>query len=203
MSADLPGPEWDTDRVLTIPNVLSFIRLLGVPLFGWLIIDGRDLWAVVTLVVFGGTDWLDGLIARKLKQRSPLGIRLDPIADRLYILMALVALVVRGIVPWWLLAVLLARDVALLLLVPLIRRSTGKLALPVNLVGKAATAFLLFAFPLVLIGSEKSYGIDVAFWSGWAFAVVGGVLYWVAGGLYIRKTAEVTREHRDAIDASS
>lgn len=203
MSQEQPAPEWDTDRVLTIPNILSFIRLLGVPLFGWLIIAGHDVWAVVTLVVFGGTDWLDGWLARKLKQRSPLGVRLDPAADRLYILMAIIALVVRGILPWWMLVVLLARDVMLLALIPPIRRATGKLALPVLRTGKAATMFLLLAFPLILVGSADSLGITVAFWVGWAFAVAGVVLYWAAGVLYVKRTVEVAREHRKAVHGAS
>lgn len=203
MSQEEPSPEWDTHRVLTVPNIISFIRLLGVPVFGWLIIAGHDLWAVAMLAVFGATDWLDGWLARKLKQRSPLGIRLDPAADRLYILMAIIALVVRGILPWWMLVVLLARDVMLLALIPPIRRATGKLALPVLRTGKAATMFLLLAFPLVLIGSAKSLGIDVAFWVGWTFAIAGVALYWAAGVLYVKKTVEVAREHRNAINASS
>ncbi|TRY17240.1 CDP-alcohol phosphatidyltransferase family protein [Tessaracoccus rhinocerotis] len=202
MSQAQPAPEWDTDKVLTVPNLISFVRLLGVPVFGWLIIAGHDVWAVGMLALFGATDWLDGWLARKLKQRSPLGIRLDPAADRLYILMAIIALVVRGILPWWMLVVLLARDVMLLMLVPPIRRATGKLALPVLRTGKAATMFLLMAFPLVLIGSAKSLGIQAAFWVGWTFAVAGAVLYWTSGIMYLRRTVEMARERREAIDGS-
>ena len=84
--------EWDTEAVLTVPNVLSFIRLLGIPVFCWLILAGHDLAAVIMLAVFGVTDWFDGYLARRLKQRSRLGTRLDPIADRLYILAAVAAL---------------------------------------------------------------------------------------------------------------
>src|SRR5690606_6280207 len=115
---------------LTIPNILSFVRLLSVAVFGWLIVAGLDVWAVALLVVFGATDWLDGYLARRLNQRTALGARLDPVADRLYILMAIVALFLRGIIPWWLVAVLVARDVMLVLLVPVLRR-TGRVALPV------------------------------------------------------------------------
>lgn len=202
MSDAPPEPEWDTDRIFTVPNILSFIRLLGVPLFGWLIVVGQDLWAVGLLVIFGATDWLDGWLARRLKQRSLLGVRLDPAADRLYILMAIFAMFVRGIVPWWMLAVLLARDVMLLALVPMVRRSTGKLALPVNLVGKAATMFLLMAFPLVLVGSERSYGVEVAFGLGWGFAFIGTALYWAAGAMYAKRTFELSRDARGELDAA-
>lgn len=202
MSTDLPAQEWDTDRVLTIPNILSFVRLLSVAVFGWLIVAGLDVWAVALLVVFGATDWLDGYLARRLNQRTALGARLDPVADRLYILMAIVALFLRGIIPWWLVAVLVARDVMLVLLVPVLRR-TGRVALPVNTVGKAATMFLLVAFPLILLGAEESLAVTAAWWAGWTFAVVGTVLYWVAGVLYVRATVVLTREHRQAVDAAT
>lgn len=187
--------EWDTDRVLTVPNVLSFIRLLGVGVFGWLILSGHDVIAVALLIVFGATDWLDGYLARRLKQRTALGAKLDPVADRLYILMALVAMTVRGIVPWWFLVILLARDVMLVCLVPSLRRS-GILALPVNLVGKAATMALLLAFPLVLVGSSSSLGWGWAWWTGWVLAVLGALLYWWAGTIYLEQTIALSRERR-------
>lgn len=202
MSTDQPAQEWDTDRVLTIPNIISFIRLLGVAVFGWLILAGFDVWAVVLLVAFGATDWLDGYLARRLRQRTELGARLDPVADRLYILMAIVALFARGIIPWWLVAVLVARDVMLVLLVPVLRR-TGRVALPVNTTGKAATMFLLLAFPLILLGAPESLGITAAWWVGWTFAVVGSALYWVAGLLYVQATVVLAREHRQAVDAAT
>lgn len=201
MISEQPAPqqEWDTDRVFTIPNILSFIRLAGVAVFGALILLGHDVAAVVLLVVFGATDWLDGYLARRLKQRTALGAKLDPVADRLYILMAMIALFARGIVPWWLLAVLVARDVMLVLLVPVLKR-TGRVALPVNWVGKAATMFLLVAFPLMLLGAEQSLGITVAWYAGWACAIAGAVLYWAAGVLYVVATAQLTREHKRALD---
>lgn len=201
MSTTPPAVEWDTDRVMTIPNILSFIRLGGVAIFGWLILTGHDVWAVVLLVLFGATDWLDGYLARRLNQRTALGAKLDPVADRLYILMALVALFARGIVPWWLLVLLLARDVMLVLLVPVLRR-TGRVALPVNTVGKAATMFLLLAFPIMLLGAEQSLGYAPAWWAGWFLALTGSLLYWVAGVMYVHATVLLTREHRQALDAS-
>ena len=107
-------PSYDTDRVWTLPNVLSFARLAGVPLFVWLVLSPRaDLVAVVVLMVAGFTDWLDGFLARRWRQTSRVGQMLDPIADRLYILAIVVALAIRGLVPWWLLVVLAARDLLL------------------------------------------------------------------------------------------
>ncbi len=195
MSAVEETQQWDTDRVLTIPNVLSFIRLLSVVAFGWLIMVGADVWAVGLLVVFGATDALDGYLARRLRQRTALGAKLDPVADRLYILVALVALAVRGIVPWWFFAILLGRDLMLVALLPSLRRM-GLVALPVNTVGKAATLALLTAFPLVLLGAPQSLGIEAAKWIGWVLAVLGAMLYWWAGGLYVSTTVALARERR-------
>lgn len=199
MTTAEPSQQWDTDRVWTIPNALSFIRLLGVPFFGWMIIAGHDVWAIALLAVFGATDWLDGFLARRLKQRTALGAKLDPVADRLYILMAIVALFVRGIVPWWLLALLLARDVMLAGLVPFLRR-TGRVALPVTRTGKAGTLCLLLAFPLILLGSPGVSGSTLVSLLGWVLAAAGTVLYWVAGYQYVRGTVLLTRESHGAIE---
>ena len=195
-------PQWDTERVMTVPNVLSFFRLLAVGVFGWLILAGHDVAAVVLLIVSGATDWLDGFLARRLKQRTELGAKLDPVADRLYILMAIIALTVRGIVPLWLFALLLARDVMLVALVPSLRRS-GITALPVNYVGKAATMCLLVAIPLILLGSSPTLDVVVAAWVGWPLAVLGAVLYWWAGGIYLQQTVALSRKRRSGADAAA
>ena len=189
-----PTQTWDTDRLLTIPNVLSFLRLLAVPVFGWLILAGHDLAAVILLAVSGATDWLDGFLARTLHQTSLLGARLDPVADRLYILTAVVVMTVRGLVPWWLLAVLAARDLLLLC-------RSGRVALPVNLVGKTGTMLLLLAFPIMLLGSPDSFGLVVAEWAGWVLAIAGAFAYWAAGILYLKGTVELAHERGDR-DAS-
>ncbi|RMB60326.1 CDP-alcohol phosphatidyltransferase family protein [Tessaracoccus antarcticus] len=187
---------------MTVPNVLSFIRLLAVGVFGWLILAGQDVAAVVLLVLSGVTDWLDGFLARRLKQRTELGAKLDPVADRLYILMAIIALTVRGIVPWWLLAVLLARDVMLLALVPSLRRS-GIVALPVNYVGKAATMCLLLAIPLILLASSPTLHVMFAGWVGWPLGVLGAGLYWWAGAIYLHQTVALSRKRRSGADAAT
>ena len=188
------GEPYDTTRVLTLPNVLSFLRLLGVPLFLWLLlVRENDIWAVVVLAVGGASDWFDGYLARKWKQRSQFGVFLDPAADRLYILATLIGFVARDIVPWWLLVILVTRDVLLLLMVPALR-SRGFISLPVHFLGKAATFLLLYAFPLVLLG----FGDDP--WQltfrvlGWALAIWGTILYWSAGALYLRQFVYVLRK---------
>ena len=173
-----------TDRVLTVPNVLSVVRLLGVPLFLYLVlVQEADGWAVVVLAVSGLTDYLDGKLARRWNQVSRLGQLLDPLADRLYILSTIVALTLREIIPVWFAVLLVARDVFLVLLVPALRRR-GLSALPVHFLGKAATFCLLYALPLLLLGDGDSTVALLARVFGWAFGIWGLVLYWWAGVLY-------------------
>jgi len=175
--------EVQTERVLTVPNVLSALRLLGVPVFLWLIFTERDGWAIALLAVSGFTDYLDGVIARRFHQISRVGQLLDPAADRLYILAALIGLSYREVIPWWLLVVLVARDVYIACFLPALRRR-GLDALPVHFLGKAATFNLLYAFPLLLLGEGTGWVHDLAHVLGWAFAVWGTALYWWAGLLY-------------------
>lgn len=173
-----------TDRVLTIPNLLSVLRLLGVPLFLYLVLGPEyDVLALIVLMVSGITDYLDGMLARTLNQTSKLGQILDPVADRLYIFSVVVALAMRGIIPLWLAVILPLRDVFLFTLVPFMR-TRGFTALPVHFLGKAATANLLYAFPLLLLGDDEGTLADLANVFGWAFAIWGTGLYWWAGLLY-------------------
>lgn len=174
-----------TERVFTIPNALSALRLLGVPLFLWLILGPQsDVWALVVLAVSGLTDWLDGVLARRLNQVSELGKILDPIADRLYILAALLGLALREIVPWWLAIGVPMRDLLMLLTVIPLLRKAGYGPLPVHFVGKAGTFCLLYAFPLLLLGDGSGLVAEVALILGWAFAIWGIGLYWWSGVLY-------------------
>jgi len=171
-------------RVWTVPNALSFLRLLGVPLFLWLVLGPEaDGWALAVLAASGITDYLDGYLARRLDQTSQLGQVLDPVADRLYILAVVIGLALRDIVPWWFAIVLPLRDVLLWGLVPILR-TRGYSALPVHFLGKAATFNLLYAFPLLLLGDGTGSAATLAKVFGWAFAGWGIGLYWWAGILY-------------------
>ncbi|PWV54886.1 CDP-alcohol phosphatidyltransferase family protein [Nocardiopsis sp. L17-MgMaSL7] len=173
-----------SDRIWTVPNLLSMLRLLGVPLFLWLIlVPQADWWALLVLALAGLSDWLDGKIARAWNQATKLGQILDPLADRLYIFAALLGLVLRGIIPWWLMGILVLRDVLILGALPLLRHF-GYGPLPVNFAGKAATLCLLYSFPLLFIAGYASLVGDVARIIGWAFALWGTALYWWAGLLY-------------------
>ena len=183
--------EVQSDRVVTLPNALSALRLLGVPLFLWLIlVPQADAWAVVLLAVAGFTDWLDGYLARKWNQITRVGQLLDPIADRLYILATLVGLLIRGIVPWWFVVVLVSRDLILGVVLAVLKRR-GVTGLPVHFLGKAATFCLLYAFPLLLLGDGTGWPADVARIAGWAFAVWGTALYWWAAVLYLGQARRI------------
>jgi cardiolipin synthase (CMP-forming) len=186
-------PLYDTDRVWTLSNVLSFLRLAGVPLVLWLILGPQaDGLAVLVLALGGITDWLDGYLARAWHQTSRIGQMLDPIADRLYILAVLIGLALREIVPWWLVVIVVGRDVFIPLLIPVLK-TRGYSSLPVHFVGKIATFSLLYAFPLVLLGSGEEGWLQLAWVLGWAFAIWGTALYWYAGGLYAVQTVRLLR----------
>lgn len=189
-----PGvPLYDTDRLWTLPNVLSFLRLAGAPVVLWLIIGPQaDGLAVLVLALGGLTDWLDGYLARAWHQTSRIGQMLDPIADRLYILAVLLGLALREIVPWWLVVIVVGRDVFVPLLIPVLK-TRGYSSLPVHFVGKVATFSLLYAFPLVLLGSGEEGWHQLAWVVGWAFAIWGTALYWYAGGLYLLQTVRLLR----------
>jgi cardiolipin synthase len=193
-----------TNRVWTVPNLLSMARLAGVPLFLWLVLGPEaDAWALGLLMLSGVTDWLDGFLARKLNQRSTLGEILDPVADRLYILAVVIGLALRDIVPWWVAIILPLRDLFLWALVPFLR-TRGYSALPVHFLGKAATFNLLYAFPLLLLGDGEGVVATLANVFGWAFAWWGIGLYWWAGVLYawqVRKLLGDRERRAPTLDA--
>lgn len=182
-------------RVLTVPNMISLARLLLVPVFAWLVAQEHDAWALGVLLVSGASDWLDGVLARRMHQVTRLGQMLDPAADRLFILVTLFALAWRGVVPVWLVVVLVARDVVLGVMLVVLARA-GYPPLRVHLAGKAGTFAIMYAFPLLLLSEWPSPVGVVAGVLGWACALWGVGLYWFAGALYLTQTASVL--HRDA-----
>jgi cardiolipin synthase (CMP-forming) len=185
-------------RILTVPNAISVARLAGVPVFLWLVLGPEaDGWAVGLLIAAGLSDWLDGVIARAWDQQSRLGQVLDPAADRLYIAATLIGLAIRAIIPWWLVALLAAREL-LLAVALLVLRRYGYGPLQVSLVGKAATLCLLYAFPLLFLGAHAGTPALVARVIGWAFAIWGTALYWWAAALYLvqmRRLISAARDH--------
>jgi phosphatidylglycerophosphate synthase len=165
------------DRLLTVPNVLSAIRLGLIPVFLYLLlVSHADGWAVGILVFSGASDWADGKIARVMNQSSRLGEYLDPAVDRLYMVTTPIGFGLAHILPWWIIAVLLARDVLLAAELPLLR-TRGITALPVIYVGKAATFALMSAFPLILLGQWDALWSRVVLACGWAFLIWGTYMY--------------------------
>jgi cardiolipin synthase len=186
------------DRVWTLPNALSVLRLLGVPVFLWLLLGPEeDGWALVILMVSGFTDWLDGKLARWLNQGSRLGALLDPAADRLYIVCTLVALAIREVVPVWVVALLLGRELVLGVML-LVLRHYGYPPLQVHYLGKAATLLLLYAFPVLLIADGEGPLAAIAEPFAWALTIWGTALYLLAGLFYVVQVVGIVRAERTA-----
>ena len=189
-------------RVWTVPNVLSMLRLLLVPVFLLLIVQGRYDAALVVLVIASFTDLLDGFIARHFNQVTRLGQLLDPAADRLYIFAALIGLAAQGLVPWWIVTVIILRDVMLIVLA-IVLANHGYGPLPVHHLGKAATFALFFGIPVIMLGLAFPAVQPVSEPIGWAITLWGAFLYWWAGIIYAIETARVIRIPRVAGDAAS
>ncbi|WP_280276485.1 CDP-alcohol phosphatidyltransferase family protein [Nocardia wallacei] len=195
MTSEPPDPQADAraDRILTVPNVLSVLRLIGVPVLLWLLlVEHADGWAFVLLVVSGFTDFLDGKLARLLDQYSRLGALLDPFVDRLYLVATVLGLLVRGILPWPFVVLLIGRDLVLAAVLPIYRRR-GLPPPEVIYLGKAATFALMSALPWLLAGQMDwaAAGFSRAF--GWALLIWGTAVYLWTGMLYLGKALAVSR----------
>lgn len=175
-------------QALTAPNLLSIVRLAGVPVFLWLLLGPEaDGWALGVLVFSAATDWLDGKLARWLNQMSRLGQLLDPAADRLYVIATLLAFLLREIVPWWVVAALIGRELIVGLCLLVLRRN-GFTPPEVSYIGKAATFNLMYAFPLLLLTEGNWAGVEVLRPLAYAFTIWGGALYLWSGMLYVLQT---------------
>ena len=184
---------------LTIPNALTALRGLGVPLFIWLALGREaDGWAIFVLAIGGITDYLDGKLARLWNQTSRFGELADPAIDRIYILATLIVLNIRGALPLWVVCALIGRDIALgIVTIALTRR--GLPPLQVTFIGKAATFNLLYAFPFLLLALSDSWLGTLAFIFGWAFTYWGTALYLFTGVAYFKsalKSIRVQPPHR-------
>lgn len=200
-----------SDRIWTVPNVLSVARLISLPVFVWLaLVPEQDAAAAVVLALGGLTDYLDGVLARRWNQVTRFGQLLDPIADRLSTVTVLIVFLIRGIVPIWFVGLLILRDGVLAVQMARLRRR-GVTGLPVNWVGKAATFNLMIAFPLLLWGAAAPQlstqgrpgglmDLPALLWeagtggtdllisaTGWALAIWGAGLYLYSGLLYFRQ----------------
>jgi cardiolipin synthase (CMP-forming) len=189
---DVAGPA--RDRVLTVPNVLSVLRLVLVPVFLWLLLGAHaNAWAVGVLMFSGFSDWADGKIARLVdNQSSRLGELLDPAVDRIYMVAIPVAMAIHGSLPWWIVLTLIGRDAVLAATLPLLR-ARGLTALPVTYLGKAATFALMSGLPLILLGQWDALWSRVILAIGWAFLIWGLVMYLWSGLLYLVQVGMVVR----------
>jgi cardiolipin synthase len=182
-------------EVVNVPNLLSFLRILLVPVFLWFLLEELFLASIAVLAVAGLTDFLDGFLARKLNQTTKLGKMLDPVADRLYIFATLLALSATGYVPWWLAGLVILRDVLMLISLPLLA-SVGYRSLPVHYLGKASTFALLYSFPLLLMGKIFTEAAFIITPIAWAFALWGVALYWWSGFVYLWQLVLLIRKER-------
>lgn len=171
------------DTWLTVPNLITLARFALVPVFVWLTVDGRHLDAFVILAVLSGTDWVDGYVARRFDMISTVGRWLDPVADRLSLLVVAVTFVATGIAPLWLALAIAIPDVVLAAVC--LWLFGGSPDLPVTVLGKVRTALLLVGTPLLLLARVP--GVDGGPWSGVALALAGAgcLLHILAAGDYL------------------
>jgi len=170
-------------EILTIPNGITGIRALAIPFFLWVYISlDNVLLALVILTIGAISDYVDGKVARALNQESALGAMLDPAIDRAYIAATVIALVIKDVVPLWMLLLLIGRDLWLALILA-IKRRRGTGVFEVSFLGKTATFNLLYAFPFLLVAGDSGLG-QIFFISGWGFAIWGLGLYLVTALQY-------------------
>jgi cardiolipin synthase (CMP-forming) len=197
-STDDPGA-----RILTVPNLISLVRLACAPVFVWLLAEDDLLAAAALLAVLGASDWVDGWIARRFDQGSNLGKVLDPVADRILLLLAAVALVVQGSVPLIVGVLVLVRE-AVVSVAVLVLAAAGARRIDVQWVGKAGTLALMFAFPLYLWADAISgTASDVVLVAAWFMAVCGLVLSYYAALTYVPLARDALREGRASHTAGS
>ena len=173
-------------RIVTLPNIVSFIRILGIPYFLWLLLDEeRVLAAAIVLIVVGATDWIDGTLARALNQVTDLGTMLDPIADRLALVAAVVGGYIADIIPLTILIALIVREVLLAgAAAYLFKKTRGTLA--VRFMGKTATALLYASVPSFYLAAAD-VAPTVLRPLGWVLGIVGLVLYFIVAIGYIEE----------------
>jgi cardiolipin synthase len=189
-------------RIVTIPNILSLIRLLLIPVFFVLLLTGHLGWALLLIAVSAVTDFVDGYVARHFNQVTRLGQLLDPAADRLFILSTLLGLGLVGVLPWWFIAVIVARD-ALLIVLGIVLANHRFGPLPVHHLGKMGTFAILFTMPVLLLAAAFPDTAWIALPVGWAAGIWGVFLYWWAGVAYALQAARMIRDLRGAPASAS
>lgn len=198
---DDADPTPATAGVLTVPNLISVVRLACIPVFVWLLF-GRDepVAAAVLLAVLGATDWVDGWVARRFGQVSELGKILDPTADRLMLLVAVVAIAVEGAVPWWFAILTLVREAGVSV-TALVLAAMGARRIDVTWWGKTGTFFLMFSYPLFLASAADGSLADAARWAAWACGIPGLAISWYSAAGYVPLARQAVVEGRAATTA--
>lgn len=183
------------DRILTLPNVITLSRLLLVPVYISLVRSSDYDVAAAVLAVMGATDWIDGQVARRTGQVSELGKILDPAADRIVLMIAVITMVTNDLVPAWIWVPVLVREPIMFVAVPLLA-VMGATRIDVTWFGKAGTFLLMFTFPMLLYGASDAPGAEVLEMAAYATAVPGIILSWYAAIMYIPMAREALREGR-------
>ncbi len=186
-----------SSAILTAPNAVTLLRLVLMPVCAWLLATAHYGSGLVLTALVGATDWVDGWLARRLGQVSRVGQLLDPFADRLLIASVVIALLVQSVLPWQVVALLLARDLVLLAGWPLLRRR-GVRPPEVVWIGKAATFDLLLALPLLIWGETGFAAAGLAHALGTLLLWIGVPLYYVAGAVYVRMALDGLARRPDA-----
>jgi len=186
------------DRIVTVPNLISFGRLACIPLFLWLLFGQDDRFgAALVWAGLGATDWVDGWWSRRFDSVSELGKLLDPVTDRAVLIVGILAVGIDGSVPWWLVIATLAREVVVAI-AGLVLGALGARRIDVTWWGKCATFALYFAFPSLLAGASDNVTADFFRWFGWACAVPGLVYSYLSAAQYVPLGLTALREGRAA-----
>jgi cardiolipin synthase len=194
-------PVEGADRILTIPNVISLVRLACVPLFLWLLFSEENrLASAALLAVLGATDWVDGWIARRYHQVSTVGKILDPVADRIMLITAVIAIAVDGAVPWWFAMLALGRELVVSV-AALTLGAMGARRIDVTIWGKTGTFLSMMSFPLFLAGAAEWPLADACEFVAWAVGIPGLVIAWYAAIGYLPLAASALRAGRGGRDA--
>ena len=188
-----------SSQVFTIPNGLTLLRALGIPLFLWLFLRQHSVgWSFIVLTLGAITDYFDGKVARWLNQESALGAAMDPTIDRAYIAATVIAMAIRDFIPWWLVGLLIARDLYMAALLTYKKTRTGQI-FEVTFLGKTATFNLLYAFPFLLLAGDHGLG-RFANILGWSFAIWGIGLYIYTAFDYTVEAIKSVRVHARGAD---
>lgn len=195
---EAPGLDLLESRILTVPNLITVVRLACLPIFVWLLLGEQNrAGASVLLGAVGATDWVDGYIARRFNQTSTLGKILDPVADRLLFFTALIAILIDGCAPAWICWAVLLREVVISV-ATLVLAALGARRIDVTRAGKTGTFLLMFAFPAFVAGASTFWWAPISAELAWLFVVPGLVCSYWAAAMYVPIGRRALREGREA-----